>query len=172
MGVTYQTLLDNIFKSKGREIPSRVLCLDPGETTGWCLFDRGELVDFGQIRTVIKVTMGKKEDKFVAWGTLEKLFQDTHPTHIVCENYRVYAHKLERHSNSEIHTVRLIGGIDYLAHKLEIPLVYQMASQAKGFVTDDRLKAWDFWQPGMRHARDAIRHGIYWLLIGNNSKQG
>jgi hypothetical protein len=33
------------------------------------------------------------------------------------------------------------------------------------------LKKWDFWKPGMRHSRDAIRHGIYWLLITNRPKE-
>jgi hypothetical protein len=34
------------------------------------------------------------------------------------------------------------------------------AGLAKGFATDDKLKAWGFWQPGQRHARDAIRHAL------------
>jgi hypothetical protein len=40
-----------------------------------------------------------------------------------------------------------------------------MASQAKAFVTDQKLKEWGFWKEGMRHSRDAIRHGLYFLLF-------
>jgi hypothetical protein len=42
---------------------------------------------------------------------------------------------------------------------------YQMATTAKTFVTDEKLKQWGFWQEGMRHSRDAIRHGLYFLLF-------
>lgn len=48
----------------------------------------------------------------------------------------------------------------------------QMAAQAKGFVDDDKLKAWGFWIKGKKHARDAIRHGVYYLLFTyHNAKE-
>ena len=51
-----------------------------------------------------------------------------------------------------------------------IPIAYQMAFQGKGFATDARLKEWGFWKEGMKHSRDAIRHGIYYLLVTNLKK--
>lgn len=169
----YKDVLNKVYAGDPSRIPSRLLCLDPGETTGWSLFERGKLTYYGQIETV---TM----DKQPAWHGLSKLFYETDPTHVVCEDYRVYAHKLERHSNSSVVTLRLIGGIDFICRNTfgatnelgpyiaeGIPLTYQMATQAKGFVTDDRLKSWDFWKPGMRHSRDAIRHGLYFLIVTN-----
>jgi len=41
----------------------------------------------------------------------------------------------------------------------------QSASLAMRTVTDERLKAWGFWNPlkGQEHARDAVRHNITWL---------
>lgn len=41
----------------------------------------------------------------------------------------------------------------------------QLASLAMTTVTDERLKAWGFWNslPGQPHARDAVRHNITWL---------
>jgi hypothetical protein len=166
----YKEVLDNIYKGDPSRIPSRLLCIDPGETTGWAFFQDGILGQWGQIETV---TMNKQPK----WDTLEELFMETEPTHIVCEDYRVYAHKLERHSNSQVVTLRLIGGIDLMCYENRpqedeitwrpLPLCYQMATQAKGFVTDDRLKGWDMWQSSMKHARDAIRHGLYYLIITN-----
>jgi len=35
------------------------------------------------------------------------------------------------------------------------------AGLAKTFANDDKLEAWGFWRKGQKHARDAIRHGIY-----------
>ena len=46
-----------------------------------------------------------------------------------------------------------------------IPTHKQMASTAKTFATDKKLREWGFWERGMRHARDAIRHGCYFLLF-------
>jgi hypothetical protein len=46
-----------------------------------------------------------------------------------------------------------------------------MAHQAKGFVTDEKLKAWGFYQKGVRHARDSIRHACYFLLFDKSLDQ-
>lgn len=137
--------------------PERLLCLDPGETTGWTLFEAGNLTATGQTRTID------------GWNVIHQLFEDTKPTMVVFENYRVYAHKLERHSNSEVYTVRLIGVIEFMCEMLYgIPHYNQMAQQAKGFVSDEKLKAWGFYKKGSRHARDSMRHGIYFLLFDKN----
>lgn len=155
-------------------VPSVLLCIDPGETTGFAVFMNGVLCEYGQIETV---STDAKGDKKIQWGSLADLFIQFEPDVVVCENYRIYAHKLERHSFSQVETLRLIGGIDqlcnspYLAESVT-PLYYAMAVQAKGFVTDDRLKEWDLWKSGMKHSRDAIRHGIYFLLITNRPKGG
>lgn len=200
MNDKFRTILRQVYRGDFSTIPDRLLCLDPGETTGWCLFEKGELIKYNQEDTVILSTDGKQGTKIIDWRCLEDLFFFTAPTKVVCENYRIYAHKLERHSFSQVETLRLIGGIDQLCHtgwfdkhypddygidgdptNLEgdpnevrafnyhqpISIDYQMAVQAKGFVTDERLKEWGFWLPGMRHSRDAIRHGIYWLLVTN-----
>lgn len=156
---------DLLVKRRGTDWkpPERLLCLDPGHTTGWCIFENGELTAAGQALTQAE-----------GWKCIDALFDDTQPTMVIFENYRVYAHKLERHSNSEVYTLRLVGVIEYLCDiKLGIPRYNQMAHQAKGFVTDDKLKAWGLYKSGLKHARDAIRHGIYFLLfdksLGGNS---
>lgn len=167
----YKAVIEKVYQGDLSKVPQRLLCLDPGETTGWCLFEQGKLTKWGQIETVLA-------NGQLNWPILTELFFDTVPTHVVCENYRVYSHKLDRHSFSEVPTLRIIGGIDYLCmmwvdddmKPARIPIAYQMAVQAKGFATDDRLKDWDFWQPNMKHARDAIRHGIYYLIITNRPK--
>ena len=164
----YGDVLNTVYKGDLSKVPCRLLCLDPGETTGWALFIDGHLNSWGQIETV-------DMQHQPAWEPLEELFMDLIPTCVVCENYRVYAHKLERHSNSEVVTLRLIGGIDYMCRmwtnmdleRRPIPIHYQMAAQHKGFVTDDRLRDWGFWRSGMKHSRDAIRVGLYFLVVTN-----
>jgi len=145
-------------RGEGFKAPERLLVLDPGHTTGWTLFVNGKIANHGQAAT--------ERD---GWECIDMLFTDTQPTMVVYENYRVYAHKLERHSNSEVYTLRLVGVIEYLCDvKFGIPRYNQMAHQAKGFVTDEKLKAWGFYVPSMKHARDAIRHACYFLLFDKN----
>ena len=153
-----------IFKlsRKDGKVPDRLLVLDPGNTTGYALFKEHTLSAYGEVETI--------KDDILRWDNLFELFDLTKPTYVVCENYRIYQQKLARHSFSPVHTLRLIGGIDLCSWNDRIPIHYQMASQAKAFVTDDKLKEWGFWKEGMRHSRDAIRHGLYFLLFHNRGK--
>lgn len=135
--------------------PARLLSLDPGETTGWAVFEHGELTAAGQALTMAN-----------GWTEIDRLFADIQPTMVIYENYRVYEHKLSRHANSEVYTLRLVGVIEYLCDvKHKIPYYNQMAHQAKGFVSDEKLKQWNYYKTGMKHGRDAIRHGCYFLLF-------
>lgn len=152
-----------LYKRRGKDFipPARLLSLDPGHTTGWCLYEDGKLTASGHAATLAE-----------GWTCIDSLFRDIQPTMVVYENYRVYAHKLERHSNSEVYTVRLIGVIEYLSEIVhQVPHYNQMAQQAKGFMTDDKLKRWGMYQVGFKHARDAIRHGAYFLLFDKRLDQ-
>lgn len=160
MTVSFKELFS---KARGNsKVPDSILCLDPGETTGYAIFQQQSLVRQGQIRTVT-------DDKIV-WDEIYALIAGDHFDQIVCEDYRIYEHKLSRHAFSPVLTLRLIGGIDLMSKINGIDIHYQMATQAKGFCTDERLKEWGFWQDGMKHARDAIRHGCYFMLFYKRGK--
>lgn len=140
--------------------PERLLCFDPGETTGWCLFEKAELVAADYFST-----------KAEGYEALQKVIDKADPTHFIVEDYRVYGNRASQHINSELFTPRLIGTLDFIAWTLEVPINYQMASTAKGFCNDQKLKQWGFWIPGKRHTRDAIRHGAYFLLFHGRSQK-
>lgn len=139
-------------------IPKRLLCLDPGKTTGWCLFEDGKLAAVGQLDDCY-------DKNNVDVKTLLKLIEDVRPDFILYEDYKVYSSKLNMHTYNPVFTVRLIGAIEAHAQMHDIKTHKQMASTAKGFVTDDKLKQWGFWEKGKKHGRDAIRHGCYFLLF-------
>ena len=156
MALTYNELLQRIRGDK--KIPERLLCLDPGKTTGWCLFEQGKLTRWGQVDNCY-------DDNNIDATGLLNLFQEVNPDFIVYEDYRVYSNKLDRHTFSPVMTVRLLGAIETYSQMNGIKTHKQMATTAKTFCTDEKLEQWGFWQPGMRHARDAIRHGCYFLLF-------
>jgi len=140
----------------------RILAIDPGETVGWSLFVGGQLAKCGQIRTT----------EFTRAQLLElnKMLIDTQPDVIVYESYRVYSWKTDDHAWNEVHTAQIIGIIRYQAIRGGVPYTMQTAQIAKQFVTDEKLKSWGLWEKGQKHARDSIRHGIYWMLFGSIGK--
>lgn len=156
MTLPFGEMLDRL---RGRnKIPQRLLCIDPGKTTGWCLFEKGQLTTVDHVENCY-------DDKNVDVVPLMKLIEDIQPDFILYEDYRVYSHKLDRHSFNPVFTVRLIGAIETYAQMHNVPTHKQMATTAKSFVTDEKLKQWGFWETGKRHGRDAIRHGCYFLLF-------
>lgn len=153
----YDLLLASITK-KGVSIPGTLLAFDPGEVTGCCVFKDGKPVEFRQLPTVNKKTRDYE------WSIIEEFIDEIKPDAVIIENYRIYAHKLEQHSSSDVPTLQLIGAIKYMLFKRNIPYKLQMAQQAKGFVTDAKLKEWGMWDIGHKHARDACRHCVYYLV--------
>lgn len=132
-----------------------VLCLDPGETTGWALFEHGLLVRSGQEGT-------GTHPAFMA----DFLYDfEPEPTVIVYEEYRIRGNKAKQHIGSEVFTIQHIGVIRAVADDLGVKLVKQTAGMAKTFATDVKLRRWGLYQTNRRHANDAIRHGVYYHLF-------
>lgn len=151
----FKSLLQKV-RGKDWQAPPEVLALDPGETTGWALFEYGLLVDAGQTN--------KHKEVVTAVTELQMLFRMTNPSFVVIEDYRVYAHKAKSHSWEALHTPKLIGAIQALCAVRGTADILQMAS-SKQFVTNDKLRMWKMYYKGKPHANDAIRHGCYYLLF-------
>lgn len=137
--------------------PKTLLALDPGETLGWARFSEGSLKDFGE--TSLCVTK-----PFLALTAL--CCGSRPPDVIVSEDYKVYPWRLREHSWSTGYTMRILGMLEGIAEEHSIILFKQMAlSPTKGFCHNRRLREWGYYIKGGAHARDAIRHGCYWLLF-------
>ncbi len=156
---------DLLLKSqlKGESIPSRLLAFDPGETTGLAFFLDGELHTVDQLETKTMLETPK---------VLKEAFKKYNPDIVVFEEYRIYGWKTEVHSWSDLHTPRVIGAIETICALSEesIPYTRQSAQQPKSFCTDMKLKQWDFYKKGVRHGRDAVRHGCFYLLFNHSKK--
>ncbi len=152
--ITYPELLQ---QRKGtNKVPSVLIALDPGETTGVAVFKEGVLSLVDQIA---------QREFDLAIKEMASLISTTEPTIAIIEDYKVYSHKADAHKWSKLHTPRLIGGIQALCILHEVPYRMQMAS-AKSFCNDERLKDWRMYQVGKPHATDAVRHGLYFILFG------
>jgi len=151
----FYQLLEKISKRNKRGIPKNLLSIDPGETTGYAIFKGGKLEQTGEIYV-------KKCGLSIIYHEFKLLSLD----YVLIEDYKIYPNKLRSHVFDEVFTVKVIGAIEYMFQLRNIQLRFQMASAAKGFVDNAKLRAWDMWKIGTPHARDAIRNGAYWLLFG------
>ena len=124
-----------------------ILVVDPGDTTGYALFDEtGELYLKGQADF----------DKF-----LDFLLKNSFDS-IVVEDYRLRKGKQAQQTGSRFQAVQVIGALKYIARQEEIP--FELASvQAKTLGSmysgvkppSDHKKS---------HEIDAYNIGIYWLV--------
>ncbi len=143
--------------------PQILACFDPGEITGYALFESG--IDYARLL---------KWDQLKSWPLEQSvenfpksLLIEPAVTQCIFESYQMYSWKEKEHHFSDIPTVQIIGCLKTLCIQNLIPYKTQTAQVAKQFVTDAKLEAWGFWKPGMRHSRDAIRHGCYHLIFGH-----
>lgn len=135
---------------------AKILALDPGETTGIAYFEAGVLKYHDQLKT---------KEWPAAVHELQQAFHMYVSDYVVCEDYKVYGWKRDEHAWAALHTPQLIGCVRTLCALEMIPLELRMAVDAKTFCTDDKLTLWGMYKPGMRHARDAIRHGCFAYLF-------
>lgn len=144
-----------------KRFSGRLLTLDPGETTG---------VSFWEV-TQEEANL-KHIDQIKTWplehavNNFQRLFDEYRPSFVVFESYQVYQWKLDEHSFSDVPTVQVIGCLKTYCIFRGIKYTSQTAQVAKQFCTDDKLDKWGLYHKGQRHARDAIRHGVYFLLFG------
>lgn len=158
---SFNKMLTAVHKTKG-VIPFKgtLIAFDPGETTGYSVWQSGErgaiLVEQGQIKT------WPMEDAVHNVGLLYERFR---PEHVVHEMYAVYEWKTDDHAWSQIPTVQVIGCMITLCILNAISYTSQTAQVAKNWSTDSKLETWGYYLKGQRHARDAVRHGTYYLLF-------
>ena len=147
---------DLIKKHRGKDwqFPWTMLAIDPGETIGLAFLGHTEPTRVEQHR--------KGEEVYSFLNTVILNFK---PKVIVCEDYKIYANKLKDHSLSNVPTVKIIGAIEMICKLEGIQLIMQMASTGKGFVTNEKLKEWGYYEEGKPHGMDALRHGLHALLF-------
>lgn len=158
----FDTLYSGVRKEGALE-NFRVLSFDPGETTGVCLLVREE----GHTKLAIRGQLDTKDLKSGP-SELQYMVENTQPTFVVFEDYKVYGWKAKNHAWSELHTPKLIGALEYILNSKDIPFTKQSAQQGKSFCKDEKLKEWGFYVAGLRHSMDAVRHACQAVLFNKH----
>jgi len=137
---------------------TRVLAIDPGVTTGWV---------FGwSVRELVSGQIGPRRGwrrEYGAAADLVGLVREHHAEVVVLEDFilRLPAGSSGRDGLAPVRVTAMflaMLGRDWFD---DGSVVFQSASDAKGVITDARLKNEGLWIRGQEHARDAMRH---WLL--------
>lgn len=137
-----------------------VVAFDPGGTTGYFNFEQdGVEPEWGQLSFEEMLDLCSSPGSG-AWK-LPKIW--------VVETYQIYPWKANDLSFDECIPAQIIGMLRVAAIQNNARLVMQTAQVAKGFSTDKRLEAYFptiNLRDKNRHARDATRHALYYLLVG------
>lgn len=142
---------------------SSVMALDPGGTTGWAMCSPNEQeVMCGQI--------GPEEHH----GSLWVLMSGANPETIVMESFQYRQFQGVAKAKVELAPVEYIGVVRlYKAiHAPWLNLNFHTASMGKKFVSDEKLRRLGWYKPtaGFPHARDALRHLVYYLVVTKHVK--
>lgn len=97
---------------------------------------------------------------FLNW-TWEALAHHGPSTVVVCEDYTINAATVKK--SPAPWSLEIIGTLKWQAYKHGAVYVGQDVSDAKNFVTNDRLREAGCWTRGHEHARDAGRHLLLYM---------
>lgn len=149
---------------------SKVLTIDPGESTGFSVWEDGELEYAGTHELdefVLAVAW-----HFGAWpesappytGDQEILDRLKGVGTLVCEDWALYPWELPNLGWDKCRTARGIGGLQLVCQAADVPFILQPAKIKETAVAAGAEE--QFLRPlhENRHANDAIMHGVYYHL--------
>lgn len=128
-----------------------ILAVDPGLMTGACRWIAGVGVEHG---------FELPHLQFLDWSW-EALKAHGPETVVVIEQFTINANTAKK--TPAPWSLEAIGALKWQAQHWGAQVEMQSASDAKTFVTNDRLRQADCWFKGLEHARDAGRHLLLYM---------
>lgn len=133
----------------------KMICYDPGHTTGWAIFEDNKLL-----------SAGESED----WKDVREQLDTGQFDLVLIEEFKLYPWKAKHKSWDTFTEIEVIGVIKEYCHYNKIEVELQLAAQ-KDFFSNDKLKKL-FGNIPSRHAKDAVRHGLVYYTFGGGKKYG
>lgn len=135
-----------------------IIAIDPGKATGLVV------LKYNDMENIVDSYESFEYDQIEVCSFLDSLdeMKDEH-IEIVFEKFFITP---ETGKKNDVHySLEIIGVIRYFSWKYGIPIFSQSPSDAKNFVSNDRLRAVDLWHVGgAGHAKDALRHMVLHLV--------
>lgn len=136
----------------------RIIALDPGGTTGWAsytTYDDPRLMKFDSGQ------MGPHDHHEELFEWLQ--YSAGYELEIVCESFE---YRNANRPGLVLASKEYIGVTKLACRRFSAPYTEQTASKAKGFVKDAHIKRLGLWSSGDKHAMDAMRHLIFYIVNG------
>lgn len=135
---------------------NRILSLDPGGTTGWAIIEYSDteepkLLDCGQVANGL--------EGFIDWYSK---IDDYELDGVICESFTLRLGV----KFPDLSPVYIIGALNAFEYN-RLHIVMQPPTM-KPLCSDEVLKRINFYQVGLPHGNDAIRHGIIYLRNKRN----
>lgn len=128
----------------------KYISIDPGETVGYSIWEDSKRLTQGEKKTIDFLIM------------LEDIIDELDL--IIYEGYALRRSSAKAMINNEFITSQVIGVIKWLAYKAKVETVKQSPAQ-KEFFTNNRLKKLGLYDRGQQHARDSVRHALYYQFF-------
>lgn len=137
----------------------RIVALDPGGTTGWATFHSDAEI---RLQHFLCGQMGP-EDHHNELDAFLGMEQPATPEvyYIVCESFE---YRNRARPGLDLSSCEYIGVMKRFCQERRINYTMQTAAMGKGFVKDDNIKRLGLWSPGNKHAMDAMRHLLYFMI--------
>jgi hypothetical protein len=140
----------------------KVLTLDPGVTTGYCL------AVIEDPRTVFLAYGEERINVRQLWDGMNKLSPDV----LICEDF---TYRNRARAGLDLTPVKMIGVVELWAAPMNLAIgrtskgreiFFQTAAEGKGHYKDQALRDAGVYKKGVNHGRDACRHFLQWLTFG------
>jgi hypothetical protein len=139
----------------------RWISIDPGEDTGWAIWDEGDLVQSStdklwDVIDAVSVSLlsAPPTDDLPDFGQVGRL---------VVEDWALYPWKLKSLGWDKCRTARGIGALEVIARIAGVPLVLQPAAIKKSAIAAGAEELFMTPLHENRHANDAVMHGVFFL---------
>jgi len=141
----------------------KIVSVDPGGTCGYSILQKDnnniELLEAGQ----------KPWKEFLHYCD-NNLMLDKY-SKVVIEKYRIRRNTIYANLGKNLRTVKIIGVLEFLCEENDLDYHLQPAGIGKSFFDRKKLEKMNCWIVGKQHARDAIRHGLYYLTFGGKNDE-
>lgn len=166
-------------------INKRWLCVDPGETTGWSIWQGERVIGEGQtplwefafdLHDALNNDIGP-----LAPGAVGCLRPGIDPCEnqpladnpfdlIVCEKFALYPWKAKDLAFDEFRTVQLIGAITFMSTLFGIELHKQPATIKEPAMEAGAGELFISPLRENRHSNDSIMHGVFYMAVECNTR--
>lgn len=133
----------------------KFISYDPGQTTGWAIFENDRLLSAGES---------------IDWKDIKFQLENDEFDFVLFEEFKLYPWKAKHKSWDTFTEIEVIGVIKEFCWYNGIKLEKQIPAQ-KDFFDNKKLERL-FGKIPSRHAKDAVRHALVYLTFGGGKSFG